>query len=308
MEINPKSIYTEFFASSMKRLIINSSTLIIVVFLSSGCSTRSENKSVSALDWEIQTGVNTITLEYGGISRKFIVHLPKRYQPEKSYPVIFAFHGAGRTNWDWPDHLGSLIDSKGFISVYPQGIRYSWNIYAGGGRSGVSDVEFTEAILDWLGTKVIVNKKQVYALGWSLGGIFCHTLGRYSDKFAAIATISASFYENPTFDIGMPKLSVLQIHGELDNVIPYNGGVTKSGYFYESAQNTAALWAKHNGCNENSEISHINGNITIFHYKNCEIALEVLLYSLANNGHHIPETYKGVFKLIWDFFERNPRK
>ncbi|MEA1997685.1 MAG: hypothetical protein U9N45_08585, partial [Gemmatimonadota bacterium] len=83
------------------RSTVSSLVLIVSLVLSAGCSIGLKEKPVAAQEWKVQAGVNKLTMEHGGVSRKFIVHVPKGYRTAELYPVVFAFHGAGRTNHDW---------------------------------------------------------------------------------------------------------------------------------------------------------------------------------------------------------------
>ncbi len=264
----------------------------------------------TASDSAIKIGINEITLDYDGLSRPVIFHLPTSYQQAESSPVVFAFHGRGGTNQRWPKQLGTMVENSGYIGIYPQGVQRSWNSGSGLEPSKADDVGFVEAILDWLEGKVAIDKNRVYALGTSNGAALCHKLGLESDRFAAIAAISANLLEGEVFNVGTAKLSVLQISGELDKTVPYDGGVSERlGMSFESAPKTAELWAHHNRCDKEPEIKTISESITVHFYKECDRSREVLLYSVKNAAHWIPpDTAGGLFELIWDFFERNSRK
>ena len=272
-----------------------------------GCSAGPGRKTVPARDWTPRPGFARLSFPHDNYPREFIVQIPKNYKPGTAYPVVFAFHGAGRTNDDWPGFLKDLSGRAEFIGIYPQGVLHAWEPVDRGKR--VDDVGFTEAVLEWLGRRTELDPAKIFALGWSLGGIFCNKLGRYSDKFAALAAISGSFYENPVFDPRMPRPSVLLIHGEQDGVIPFRGGISDSGYRYEGASDAAAIWAGHDGCGREPEGLDLGReDITAQRYGGCRDSREVLLFRIPRGGHHLPESVEGIFELVWDFFMRNGRE
>ncbi|MFC1537774.1 alpha/beta hydrolase family esterase, partial [Gemmatimonadota bacterium] len=277
----------------MNRMILRFFVLFVFAFPNSGVAAKAA-AIAAASDSVIRIGLNEITLDYDGLSRSVIFHLPSSYPQGESSPVVFAFHGMGGTNQGWPEHLRILIDSSGYIGIYPQGIQRSWNSGSGMEPSKADDVGFVEAILDWLEGRVAIDQNRVYAIGTSNGAALCHRLGLESDRFAAIAAIAATLLEGPVFDANIPKLSVLQIHGELDRVVPYGGGLSESlGISFESARNTVELWARHNGCDRRPEIEIIPGNISVYRYNGCDSSREVLLYSLKNAGHGILRNTAG---------------
>lgn len=68
------------------------------------------------------------SIEVGGLTRTYNVHLPTRYDGSKSFPLILAFHlgymqGRGM---DRLTHLSETADQEGFIVVYPDGYKRSW--------------------------------------------------------------------------------------------------------------------------------------------------------------------------------------
>src|SRR6218665_3505237 len=65
------------------------------------------------------------TLTHGGLTRKYLVHLPRGYQPGTPVPLLLAFHGGGghmelQAN-DESYGLISKSDSAGFIVVFANG-------------------------------------------------------------------------------------------------------------------------------------------------------------------------------------------
>ena len=71
------------------------------------------------------------TLTHDGYERSWIAILPKDYTPQKSYPLVIALHGGGGTAkqlmTSTKKRFNKLADSEGFIVVYPQGVKKSWN-------------------------------------------------------------------------------------------------------------------------------------------------------------------------------------
>ncbi len=84
---------------------------------------------------DLQPGPSQIEFKYDGHVRKMLVRLPADYSPEKEYPVVFGFHGAGGPMEGYHRQLEGLVDKHGVISVSPQGIskpqgKSGWNGFA----------------------------------------------------------------------------------------------------------------------------------------------------------------------------------
>jgi polyhydroxybutyrate depolymerase len=216
----------------------------------------------------LHPGINHVEIEHDRLIRKFIVHLPADYKGESTYPVVMVFHGLGGTNSFGIGTMGHLVDNENFIGVYPQGIEGSWNTGYREVPSTEDDVGLTLKILAWLEERINMDKDRVYTMGYSNGGTFSYRLALETDKFAAVASLSASFFEGQTIAPGVPKLSVFQLHGEWDRWVPYNGG--RSRYLnasFQSAEDTVAQWAFHNGIGEDLEIYDPEEKVTVYRYK-----------------------------------------
>jgi polyhydroxybutyrate depolymerase len=182
--------------------------------------------------------------------RRYLVYTPASYaaQPDKTYPVVFNFHGSGMTMAEQMlyTQMNRAADRHGFIVVYPAGLKQDWNV--GFGMSyleGTDDIGFTEALLARLRQDYRVDDRRVYATGLSRGGFFALRIAaELPHKFAAVASVGAPMPE-PVIrhHTSTGKVGVLQLHGTADQVVAYAGKPT--GYL--SAEATYDYWLQRNG-------------------------------------------------------------
>ena len=182
--------------------------------------------------------------------RRYLVYTPASYdtQPDKTYPVVFNFHGSGMTMAEQMlyTQMNRAADRHGFIVVYPSGVKQDWNV--GFGMSyleGTDDIGFTEALLARLRQDYRVDDRRVYATGLSRGGFFALRIAaELPHKFAAVASVGAPMPE-PVIQhhASTGKVGVLQLHGTADQVVAYAGKPT--GYL--SAEATYDYWLQRNG-------------------------------------------------------------
>ena len=68
-------------------------------------------------------------LEYAGIKRSYIVHIPPGYNGNKPVPLVIVLHGLGGTAkyMELTTGMYDKSDAEGFIVVYPEGVGNSWN-------------------------------------------------------------------------------------------------------------------------------------------------------------------------------------
>ena len=182
--------------------------------------------------------------------RRYLVYTPASYdrQPQKTYPVVFNFHGSGMTMAEQMlyTQMNRAADRHQFIVVYPAGVKQDWNV--GFGMSyldGTDDIGFTQALLAKLRQDYRVDDQRVYATGLSRGGFLALRIAaELPQLFAAVASVGAPMPEPViAHHTGKGKIGVLQLHGTADQVVAYAGKPT--GYL--SAEATYSYWLERNG-------------------------------------------------------------
>jgi polyhydroxybutyrate depolymerase len=312
---------------------------ILILFIAFGLflitvSFKSDGEKGSSANQRDYSG----SFEFGGITRKYHVHLPLSYGGQNPAPLLLVFHGAGGDGKDmkaWT-YLDRISDREGFMVVYPDGYRATWADGSGAtpaGRAGVDDVGFVSALIDKLSKELKVDPSRVYATGFSNGGMLSHRLGcELSHKVAAIASVGGTMVErlSPRCNPGR-AVPVMLIHGTHDTIVPWGGGEVQgvgiSGWKILSVSATAEKWVDINGCSPSPEVSNrlgsADGGMLLLYrsYDKCRDGVEVVLYALKDGGHTWPigvglqESASGKTKrvidageVIWDFFERRPKK
>jgi len=183
------------------------------------------------------SGDYDFTLEYEGLKRVYVVHVPEEYDNNSKTPLVIAFHGGGGNARSSPGYFGLNLksDREGFIVVYPEGTGKQilgktsavWNAgrCCGSAMQGnVDDVGFIEAMIDKIKSDFNIDEKRVYATGMSNGAQMVYRLAcELSDKIAAVAPSGSQ----GTFDNCHPErpVPVLHIQGKADPCSLYDGGV-----------------------------------------------------------------------------------
>ena len=258
-------------------------------------------------------GVTEITLEqeFQGeiIQRRYLLHTPDELDPTKCYPLLFALHGIGGVPDRYLKKFSQFVERHEFIGIYPEGHNKRWNL--GQVASHPNDIEFLETIADNLFQFSNIDHKRRYVHGRSNGAGMAHTLGGESDYFRAFSALVASLTNAnlPTEPTRQP--SVLQILGEIDELIPYKGGQGVANRNFLSGDRSANAWAEHNECNSEPEIAKYSiGSYETIRttYIDCANNGEVVSYMVAEAGHGIPADRQGWIDfstLIWNFLSRH---
>lgn len=300
----------------MRRMTQNIKKPAVLLFIGCvlffGCNTvNDESRTLN-----LHPGINNVEIEHDGLRRSLYIVLPYDFQSEKEYPVLLFFHGLGGSR-DWGrEILLDLISSgEDFIGISPQGIDNSWNAGSGAVPSTADDVGFTLEILDLLDQDNTINFKedQIYSMGYSNGGAFSYCLALNTDRFAAIASLSASFFEGRSISSEVSKISVYHLHGDLDMDVPFNGGQSISlDIVFQSAAETVLKWVRHNDISESPRITRPEDSFKLYRYKDANNPYEVQLAVLENTDHNIgthPFIYENrVFFEIWEFFKQHHKQ
>ena len=233
-------------------------------------------------------------LFHNGVSRSYILYVPEMYSADSSVPLVFNFHGyTGNANGQMLyGDFRSIADTAGFLIVHPQGTKDNagtTHFNVGWGGSAADDVGYTAALIDHISADYNIDASRIYSTGMSNGGFMSYQLAcQLSDKIAAIASVTGSM--SPfTFNNCKPQhpTPILQIHGTIDGVVPYNG----SG-FSKPIDQVMDYWINHNQCNKSPSIE-VLPNVSVLDlstverssYTGCKNGVSTVLLKIIGGGH-----------------------
>ncbi|RTL46128.1 MAG: hypothetical protein EKK48_01975 [Candidatus Melainabacteria bacterium] len=274
-----------------------------------------------------------------GVQRKYFLHMPAKYNSTKPAPLVLAFHGAGGHARAMPQltNLNDCADKHGFIVAYLEGQNTRWNEGQGGTTEAeLTDVNYTKAVVAQIQSKYKIDKNRIYAVGISNGGFFSQFLAiTMPGTLAAIASVAASIEESTYKNFKPPgPISVLFIHGDDDDVVPYAGGSIgvertleeKNSRRAMSAEQAVGYWAKADSISSKPATTKLpdckppdGTHIVKTAYAGGKNGTEVVLLTVQNGGHtwpsglqYLPEELVGktthaidASEEIWKFFERH---
>lgn len=274
-------------------------TIGIVICLIS--CTQPEDTVIPIENAEILTSKTLIIEQQIGnqiISRAVIIDASTRTDSTKKYPLVFAFHGRGGMNKQWQNTLRRFTDNGDFIGVYPQGYLNSWNL--GAEPSTADDIAFVNAIVSALSSYTNIDSRKIYAIGTSNGSGMVNKLAANTTHFKAVAAVASQLITSIDITNQTSPVSIFQINGAQDDVIPIGGG-DRLGHTFYDAYASAKKWAIQFGCNTQPEQTSSNGN-TAYTFSGCSNDVLVKYLRVENAGHNIPQSYPQLWDTIWDFF------
>ena len=254
------------------------------------------------------------------------VTVPTSYDDATPTPLIVLLHTYGRTGRIQDEYMGlsGLADAYGFIMVAPDGTPSEaennplfWNASTAccnwDGKD-LDDSTYLASLIDAVKADYQIDPKRVFIVGHSNGAFMAHRMAHdHSDVIAAIVSIAGAdqTIERPT---PLHPVHVLQIHGDADTAIAYDGGVIR-GASYPSARQTVENWATRNGCGTtgvNSSTFDLDRTLagmesTVTRYTSgCRSGGSAELWTIAG-GAHIPELSDHFTRLTVEWVLGHPK-
>ncbi|MAI41681.1 MAG: hypothetical protein CMP95_04410 [Gammaproteobacteria bacterium] len=271
---------------------------------------------------EVEASIKRCIAINDELDRIFYIFIPKTYSNTVDYqPLLFSLHGYGSTAVFHMRYTGfkEVASKEGFIAIFPQGSILKsagtthWNVGGWTRGSTSDDVGFINDIIDFMTVNYRIDTDRIYSTGMSNGGFMSYHLAcNLSEKIAAVASVTGSMTPE-TYNSCEPDrpISIMQIHGSHDEVVPYLGNQTM-----KSIDEVMDYWRQNNRCNEVPEIQilpdltndKLGGSQTS--YLDCQNDTEIILYLLDGLAHRWPlenEADVDAPSTIWQFLSRYDR-
>lgn len=291
----------------------------------------------------VEPGGHRFTIQAAGLERHYLVHVP-RHEPATTLPVVVMLHGGGGTGRGAASETGwaAKADEATFLAVFPDamppdptrpsrfvGNPQLWNdgserFYRG--QKAPGDVAFINAMLDDLANRFAVDRRRIYATGFSNGASMSFRIGmELSHRFAAIAPVAGALWLEPgTLKHPVP---MLYITGTADPLNLIEGGVPKllNGAYdpvrakaKPPVKDSIHKWAR---ALDIPAVPRSTTDADGIRTETYGPGGEVVSIAIEGLGHHwpggrslLPESMVGTWsakvratEVIWDFFRRYPR-
>lgn len=299
---------------------------------------RIEQRRAPAADASA-AGTTEYSLRHGGLTRKYLLHIPAHRDPGKPLPLVIAFHGGGGhaeymaddARYGWvgkADKEGFAVALPNGYSKLPGGRFATWNAgqCCGDARDrNIDDVGFVRALVADVGRKLAIDPSRIFATGMSNGGMLSHRLAcDAADLVRAVASVAGT---DATMDCKPSRpVSVLHIHARDDTHVLFNGGAGKDAFRdsskvfdFISVPDTLARWAGRNHCKPTPRRILDTPGAYCEAYAGCEGGAKLQLCVTEEGGHSWPGAERvrrgkapasqaiDATDVIWAFFEAAAR-
>jgi poly(3-hydroxybutyrate) depolymerase len=254
----------------------------------------------------LAAGQTARTLRVGGVDRTYQLYVPEAYGGEQPVPLVLDFHflfGSGVAQRGLSGYA-EIADREGFLVAFPDGIDNAWNIGPCCTFSrDVDDLGFALALVDTLADEACIDRRRIFATGFSMGGGMSYFLAcNAADVFAAIAPAAFDLLGEMPCAPARP-VPVLSFRGTGDDLVLYEGGASnppnglQTTIHFQGAEATLSRWAELDGCTGQAAL----GTDGCALYDTCSGGAEVGLCTKAGGGHEPGDAEAG-----WAFLRRHP--
>ncbi len=270
------------------------------------------------------TGTVERQLVVGGVTRTYLLHAGSPAKPGR--PLVLVLHGrtgtAAAMERQTRGMFDQLADRDGVVVVYPQalGSPSFWSSWIrGDGTPKPDDLGFLSALIDSLASELGIDRKRVYAAGFSNGASMVYRLAcERPELVAAVAPVSCGMMPDVAHDCARQTMpvSVIAMHGTEDPIVAFEPWIRDS----------VTIWARRDACPAQPRSTRLpdldphDGTQTgVDVFDPCAAGTEVAFYTIEGGGHTWPggEARLGRGRLardfdaavvIWDFFHKHARR
>ena len=257
-------------------------------------------------------------------ARPYDVVVPISYTAGRPTPLVVLLHGytATAASQDAYLRLSDLARDEGFLLALPDGTvdstgQHFWNATDAccAFNGGPDDVAYLTAVIHDMQAQFSVDARKIFLLGHSNGAFMAHRMAcERSDLVRGIVALAGDVWADSTRCHPTQPVNVLQVHGTLDAVIRYGGGVALAGQPpYPPAETTVETWAFKNGCSGTS-LQRIPGDLDLvvelpfddtqrFGWNGCPPGGAVELWKIVG-GSHVPGFKSDFVKDAWTWLNR----
>ncbi len=281
----------------------NSSSSGGELIIPSSSSKKQDDTPVDCTGKTYQAGDHNMSVNVDGKNRTFIMHVPSTYTGDKPVPLFVDYHpiGGSSEGQKKDTKYRALTDKEGVIALYPQGTTKTmgpgWNV--GPCCSNDDDLKFSREMIAAVEEKVCIDKKRVYAAGFSMGGgMSNHVACFMSDIYAAVAPAAMDLNTTNSAKCNPERpISVIMFRGTADPVCKYQGGDSgyNDGLNFLGAEGNFQFWAQKNGC---TGVATTNGD-GCQEYSTCRDGVKVVLCTKQGGGHE-----QGDGNIGWPFLKQ----
>jgi polyhydroxybutyrate depolymerase len=232
--------------------------------------------------------------------------VPEGYDPATPGLLVLGLHGYTSFGNELSTYLNltQQADSQDFLLATPEGTTDAkgeqfWNATnacCDFFDTEVDDSAFLAQLITTLEEQYAVDPARVYVVGHSNGGFMALRVAcDHADLVTAVVSIAGEQALDPAACTPTRPVSVLQVQGDADETVAYDGGTIAPDGTYPGAQATAEAWRSLDACSPEAgdgtpldlEMTLDGAETSVRTWTGCREGTEVGLWTIAG-AKHVP--------------------
>ena len=253
--------------------------------------------------WQNEAVDGRESVMIGPWSRQAELQYPADQGDDEILPLVIALHGFS----EYPEYVYNYFQGPQSVTenrhllLTPIGTEnqdgyHFWNgppaccdFYS----QNIDDVGYLSSLIDTAVTHWGADPEHVMLIGHSNGGFMSHRMAcEAGNKIHTIVNFAGATYANSGGCGWSGYPNIINVHGDADSVIDYNGGEIL-GVSYASSPGGAAIWAERSMCEEDStlvgslDLVGTDGTeeTLVYEHLNCVRGNRVAHWKMVNVGH-----------------------
>jgi polyhydroxybutyrate depolymerase len=159
-----------------------------------------------------------------GLERSFISYVPPDYDPQKSYPLVVAFHGRTNSNAQVREYFGLEAALPQSIILYPSGLKngrsFSW-ANQGDDGGALRDYALFDELLRVMSFYYCIDTQKIFVVGHSLGAYFANSVAcARAGVVKAVASLAGGIQTSSC----QGAVAALLLHNPADDLVAISEG------------------------------------------------------------------------------------
>ncbi len=231
-------------------------------------------------------GQSSLAITVDGTTRTALVHVPAGLAAERPVALVIALHGVGGSGPKMERYSGlsAVADRHRLIVVYPSSAGPYWNSTAAPRLP--NDVRFISRLIGAIESGWCIDRDRVYLAGVSNGGGMAAIAGcELAAHVAGIASVAGGYDGQPACRPARP-LSVFEVHGTADPVVPYFGRTRRPTR--DGLPPFVNGWVARDRCPGHAGVSRVASRATAFRWSRCADGVHVEHIRVLHGRHQWP--------------------
>jgi polyhydroxybutyrate depolymerase len=266
-----------------------------------------ENAAFTDVASQTEPNLRTFTVT-GKEPRTYYLNVSANYSKGTPLPLLLAFHSRTTNAKELlrSTSIGDFVNDMGFVLATINGSVHEYSSWNAGTCCtpatdfNEDDVELSSLIIDSISSAYSIDPNRIWAIGHSNGGMMSYRLAcDLSDKISGVAIVGGALMDDSCTPA--KPVSLLHIHGDNDETIPFTGG---GKFDVPDIQSSVIKPNSKFSCDTapNEIAAQVRVNQIVW---NCEHGAQTKLMNYLDNGH---EWHLAYTKEILRFLFAHPRK